>query len=364
MIALASLIPSGIYHPGLALVVACAALLLFVSGPKKSMVYIKDKRFLIPASIWVLVVVSAIFSNNKSEALSSLSVYLPFLLVPFSVFATESFTRQQVETVLTAFISGLCLSLLYCDVYSLVSIILTGETTVIENGVYSYHKFSSSGLTAAFKGWHPTYVACFAVWAIIFIYPYVASGSRMFFFNQKILWLILAFLLIHIVLLNSIAAIAAGLVVTGIAGVNRLRSSSISSATIAFSVLITICLLISFVWINPLHNVKIATVKARGFVVTDKEGERNFLTIRLAKWRTHVDLFSAYPLFGVTPGDIKDERKIAYQQHGFNNLAEINYNAHNQYLEVLTRLGILGFIMFVLYFCYPALHKNSNTIES
>ncbi|RYE51492.1 MAG: hypothetical protein EOP48_18140, partial [Sphingobacteriales bacterium] len=141
MIALAAIIPSGVYQLGLALVIAVSALFLFTSGTKKILAVLTDKRFFIPASIWILVVAATMFSDNKSEALSSLSVYLPFALIPFGTFATDEYSIRQIEHILSAFICGLCLSLLYCDVYSLVSIIKTGQTTIVENGVYSYHKF-------------------------------------------------------------------------------------------------------------------------------------------------------------------------------------------------------------------------------
>ena len=110
---------------------------------------------------------------------------------------------------------------------------------------------------------------------------------------------------------------------------------------------------VAVAYLNPLKNTKIATLEERGFKITDAEGERNFLTIRLAKWLVHYDIFRKHPVVGVTAGDIKDTRRQAYADHGFARLAEMNYNAHNEYLDMLSRFGLIGFIIFLCLLISP-----------
>jgi len=67
-----------------------------------------------------------------------------------------------------------------------------------------------------------------------------------------------------------------------------------------------------------------------------------------------IDMFLKYPLYGVGTGDFKDEfEKIHNKKFGkIVDIVPITNNPHNMYLLVLSTLGILGFISFMLIFAY------------
>ena len=79
----------------------------------------------------------------------------------------------------------------------------------------------------------------------------------------------------------------------------------------------------------------------------------------MAKWTTYLDVFRSHVLFGTTAGDIKDVRKKAYEAKGYTDLALYNYNAHDQYIEILTVYGIAGFALFLTMF--PAAFRAPGT---
>jgi O-antigen ligase len=110
---------------------------------------------------------------------------------------------------------------------------------------------------------------------------------------------------------------------------------------------LTLGLLAGLVYTNPMKLEKIDKLRQKGWHATDQDGQTNVLTIRLAKWTAHMGVLHKNYLFGATPGDIKDLREQAYEEKGYKDLALHNYNAHNEYLEVLATYGIAGFLIFL-----------------
>ncbi|MCD4834392.1 MAG: O-antigen ligase family protein, partial [Bacteroidales bacterium] len=50
-------------------------------------------------------------------------------------------------------------------------------------------------------------------------------------------------------------------------------------------------------------------------------------------------------LFGVGTGDIDEVMKKKYQDYDLTEAQEHNFNAHNQYLDVAVKLGLVGLVL-------------------
>jgi O-antigen ligase len=70
-------------------------------------------------------------------------------------------------------------------------------------------------------------------------------------------------------------------------------------------------------------------------------------TARILMWETSTELISENLIFGVGSGDIKDELQKLNYKKGYTGVAEANLNAHNQFLNSWTALGLFGFISLV-----------------
>ena len=163
------------------------------------------------------------------------------------------------------------------------------------------------------------------------------------------IWLevaLIIFLSFNIFLLGSLAATGA-LFVVFIWWLIQFLRTRIKPALIILIAVILIAAFSIIVYTNPFHNEKLRSLKEKGLTITDDEVKRNLLSIRLAKWVSHVEIFKKHPVFGITPGDIEQERKQVYAKRGFKELLVHNYNAHNEYLEILCRFGIVGFIIYI-----------------
>lgn len=300
------------------------------------------------------------FSNNFSTALSSLSLYLPYLLIPLFIGSAGYLDEKTSSLCFRLFVFSLSLSLLAAVTFAIYDIYRTGTDKVMIEGAY-YSKLSSFGLTRVFKDWHPTYVSAFCNFSIAIIVN-SSSGARLPGRKNMLNFMLFVFLSLCIFLLNSIAGIITYCCLLIFFGFQWLRKYRLPVIARLSIFIVAAGLVTAFLFINPLHLEKIETFRQRGLKITDREGERNVLTIRMAKWITHYDIFKKNPLWGATAGDIADAREKAYENRGYHDLAKHNYNAHNQYIEVLSVWGIAGFIIFILLLLTPLFTRPRNAL--
>ncbi len=83
--------------------------------------------------------------------------------------------------------------------------------------------------------------------------------------------------------------------------------------------------------------------------------------LRLIIWEETLNLIKKNLLFGVGTGDIKDELHIKSKQSSMNQVAEMDLNVHNQYMETFLGLGILGISILLAFILLPFLYQpNTN----
>ena len=73
----------------------------------------------------------------------------------------------------------------------------------------------------------------------------------------------------------------------------------------------------------------------------------NGANLRMAAWRCGWELFKQHPVFGVHIGDKKTALFEMYAQKGFQFGIQNNKNVHNNYLDILYSMGLIGFALFL-----------------
>jgi O-antigen ligase len=73
---------------------------------------------------------------------------------------------------------------------------------------------------------------------------------------------------------------------------------------------------------------------------------------RIYIWHSAVKVIKQNWFFGVGTGDVKDNMKLTFRKNGFVDGVKRNYNAHNQFLETWTGLGIIGEIILLTILIY------------
>jgi len=358
LVTIAFLIPSAFYEAILAVLFIVFLCWIYFKDYKRIKNWIKAPQILWPLFLYLFVIAGFFFADNYNESLSTLSTKIPFLVFPLIVGTSSAVDTPLVWRAGKWLVLSTVFFLFLAIGYAAYDILKTKvETIQIGDGVYS--KLRSYGLTRVFPNWHPSYGAMFANFAIaVIVDKRIGRASNSFFKWKGADFLMLSFLILGLILLNSITGLVAGACLILYYGIRL----AVDRKFRPFSMLLLIasfCLasILFFVY-NPLQLEKIETFKSRGLAITDKEGERNVLTFRLAKWSTYIDIIKEHFWFGTTEGDIKTVRQNAYIGRGYDNLAKLNYNAHNQFLEVGATYGITGLIIFLLFLFQPLFARN------
>jgi O-antigen ligase len=74
------------------------------------------------------------------------------------------------------------------------------------------------------------------------------------------------------------------------------------------------------------------------------------ISLRLQEWDASLQIFRDNVLFGVGPGDFKAELVKRYESNGWTVMAKERFDSHNQFIQTLGSLGILGFAVLTIIF--------------
>ncbi len=362
ILGVALLLPSPFYEGVLPLLSIAGICWIIQKNYQELAGLLYKKKVLLPAVLYLYIAAGFFFSENSRRALSTLSTMLPLILFPVFIGTSSTITKPFIRRVNIFFLASVIITLLYAVLHNAIDIFISGVDNVRVLDSY-YHKLSSFGLTSVYHNWHPTYAAVFVnLGVVILLHLYFSSKQPLSFLQKTGTLAALLFLSTCIFLLDSLIGIGTYFVLFLLL---IKRGKELSFLNTPPKQLIAVFILVAGIlvlYINPMGNDKIASLKNKAITITDNQSERNLLTIRLAKWNVYYDIFTTKPLFGTTPGDIGDVRKEKYLEKGFNDLALHNYNAHNQYLEILATLGILGFAVFLMLLFYPLVKKETDAL--
>ena len=73
-------------------------------------------------------------------------------------------------------------------------------------------------------------------------------------------------------------------------------------------------------------------------------------TSRLLMWSTSIDVFKEFPIAGVGTGDYDDVLTKKNESYGNSGVAMHRYNSHNQFLNTMVQLGLLGLVVLLMLF--------------
>lgn len=344
ILALAFIIPSGFYSIDLVLLAVIGICQIRLGAIRQDL--LKRPVVWLPIAFYLYIFSGFFFSLHKGDALSAWSEKLPYLLYPLFIGSAAGMEKTLLARALRVFVISICINMVLALLYAGIDTLVT-HTATIQLGESVYNKFTWYGLTRVFYNWHPTCVSLFCNMAVAILLYHALKGDRRLFRKNSHWTASVIFLSICIFLLYSVTGIIiyTCLLVFFLFRWMRLRHFSFP---VRLSIgLGAVALLAGLLYANPMAMDKIRRLQEKKWKATDRQDERNVLTIRLAKWSTHLDIFRKHPLFGTTVGDIKEVRKKAYTQKGYTDLAAYNYNAHNQYLEILATYGITGGILFL-----------------
>ncbi|WP_187269329.1 O-antigen ligase family protein [Algibacter pacificus] len=76
----------------------------------------------------------------------------------------------------------------------------------------------------------------------------------------------------------------------------------------------------------------------------------NPLFLRMIQWKCYIDTFLTHPIFGSGHVNTLETVHACYKQVGYADGVNNQYHSHNQFIEIATKYGIIGFFTFITLF--------------
>jgi len=316
-----------------------ALLNYFFNRPKK----LKTKTFLLNSSLYLIYVISLIYTADLSKAFKILTeTRLTAFLLPL-VFLLLSqnkglYSLQILEKFKNIFISS---TVILCLIY----LIYLPFIPITANPFFEFpsvYFFRNGMMSIPILGIHPIYASIYIGISMIFIFTKRNKNSII---NRGQRFFLLIFTIILIALSSKMVIIAL-LVITVIYFFKHFRTRVKQKIIFLFSTLFIIVLLF-----------QIPTIKARVKEFLKKETfteykRHNSTSIRISILSCGLKISKENLFFGVGVGDVNNELAVCYKSIS-SDLVYEKYNSHNQFLSILLGSGIFGFLIF----CY-FLYKN------
>lgn len=296
----------------------------------------KSIAFLLLLFFYALYFIAIPNTSDHQGAMFELEQNLSFFIYPLIVFASVSyqFKKRQQRYLLYSFLSGLVVSSLYCFGQSLVGYLDTGDLANFYYGAFSVII-------------PPTYFALILITAILQISCILIKRWNSLFVKEKVaLILLVLFYIVIIALTNS----RAGMISLVLLAVIFVSYGIIAYKRYILGLIFIVGFIAGFFLIKkimPQTFERFAMVKEvlKAKKLSDIE-HWNGTTLRLQIYYSSIELIKESPWVGVGPGDTHDVLLENYRKNGFRHAVYREYNAHNQYLQVLLGFGLLGFIPF------------------
>lgn len=331
-----------------ALVLNC---FLYNSPAEKRHLLWKRKEIALMILFYLLHIVSALFSSNKQEALEMLVLRVPLLALPLAL-GIIYIPSALKDRILLLFAVIITLTALACLPYA----------------YYQYREFNDAGylyddsLTALIRK-QSIYIALLVNLTLFsYVYLLLKPGFRIHY--KGLLYPAIAFLLIfHFMLASRIAIITLYSSLLLFALFHFIQKKAFLKGAILIAGLLAGVFLLVRLFPKTLNRFKELNYTQYQFSHHGVESHYNMqltadqwngANIRLALWKCGWQLSLRHWLVGVQLGDKQAKLREMYKEKNFDFAYQSNRNMHNNYLDVLSCFGVIGFLVFLLgYFILP-----------
>jgi O-antigen ligase len=292
---------------------------------------------------FAMIVTSVLLSENFDKGLRYLDPRLPLLIFPLSI-GTLNLRKDFRDKTLLAFAFLTTAMSMLCLGWGLK-----------RSELFTKPEFLYNDALTEILGQQSIYISLLVNLSIyIFVY-YLAYKP----FRHK--WLLvlatlflfgISYLLASRVMMGMLYAFAIGFALFYIFR----RKKYLEGVTLLMGLLIGVFLIFKF-FPKTLNRFKELTYTEFSYTHMGRESHYNMevsqdqwngSNFRLAAWRCGWELFQKSPLIGVDIGDKREELFKVYEQKNFRFALETGKNVHNNYLDILYSMGLIGIGLFLL----------------
>lgn len=298
-------------------------IIAILMNPKPN--YLKNVSRFWPVFIFfILAAIGAFYGTELTNGFKYLERYWSFLLVPL-ILSTEEHTDLHKRNQLFKSLALGCVATLLICYGNLIYEMIRGNEPL-----NYFFRWRHVGLEfTKIADTHPTYLGLFTVTSIVFLVE--QRKEQGFLKYATVLFLLLGLFQLASRMVLSILLIS--LVYLLVRNAYKYRTQ------------VGVILLGLIICIFFLKRLASDYVQQRLF-----SKEAFFEDKRLARWEASYQIFLENPVCGVGLANIEQARNDKYMELGFEQAAKSDLNAHNQFLEFLSRNGAIGGLVYICSF--------------
>ncbi len=290
------------------------------------------KKVLFFSSLYLIYVISLIYTEHIGHVDKLLSTRLSLLVVPISFGFISTIKRRiefrtityvfKITILITTVYSSLVLFYLYqLGVFSGI-MSLNDALAYITNGMWGINQ-------------HPIYASLFIGISIVLTSIILLEEKKR---STYIMMIIPLIIMISALLILSRKSILVALFITG-CGLFILNKGKFRKYFLGIAVVFSLIIIVS-----PNIRGRFNELFKKSTYISIKED--NSTSIRYGIYTCVFDKIIDAPLLGYGIGDVRYELNECYEKR-FDKLNKMNYNSHNQYLSYFLSCGILGFLLLI-----------------
>lgn len=302
---------------------------------------VKNKISIALITLYVLYLIGMIYTENINSGKFDLEVKLSILIFPIALLPILLLNREQLLKCFVFFIWG-------CIVASILCLLIAAKEYRWEQMRLATNQYTLNNGINLFLGsrfsffLHPSYFSMY----ISFGLSIMMFGNIPGFMNRfYIKWPIIVLFIIMIVLLASKAGI---FVLFALVLIYIIKMRSIKLTILLLGVFISsFIVLYNFAPEFALRFIGFASVISENKV---ESSSTESSTARVLVWDSSLKIIKENVVFGCGTGDVKTELNKVYKEKNYLGLLQKELNAHNQFLQTMLAIGLIGLLILIYIF--------------
>ncbi len=308
--------------------------IIYFSSAKQNFIINSGQYIYLPIVLMLFFIMhlfGMLYTNDIEEGWIDIESKIALFVFPLLFLFHKNVSQEYLFKILIAFIIGcfvICTYLL---------VIAVNEFIPSKNPYYLFYGSLS-------KFHHPSYLAMYACWCIIILIYFLFNtiGSKFFL----LLIFLITFFSGYIILLESKTGIAilAIIILASITIGFIMKKYQVTIAGLLFVLLGFSCYML---YVPEKNNRIILAIKDYS---TRNDKKDNDTFIRFNIWQNTIPMLTNSWLMGKGTGDVEETLELGYKQANSTQLQSAikhNLNAHNQYLQTLIAIGIIGELLLL-----------------
>ena len=284
------------------------------------------------------------YSDHLARGIREIQLLLSFVIFPLLFSFTPKLSHQEIKNILIFFMSG-------CFFASVIDLAFS---------IYNYFYFKpwieNFFGTMFSRLMHIGYFAWYLNFAIAsglyLLYRYRSELGRLRYIPA-----ILAFFFAIMVILttskNQIIALFLMSIMIGVFLILQTKKYILGTA-IFVSILVGFFL---FIEAFPTASLRFSTAVKNYFSTEINESSEESTVLRKLAWKSTQDIISENVWIGIGTGDLQPALQDIYAREGYSGALKLGINSHNQYLQTLATVGILGGFVMLAMFIFPLIYS-------